>query len=1093
MLQVLVVDQTSVTFVHHMRLAAPYLLRGLATHYLLRRLAAPYLLRGLATPYLPRGYYSLVIASGPKVSSESVWFVSIGGELIRSCQGVRSELVGFHLEVFESRSEVVEPHPKVVESRPEVVESRLEVVESRPELIVKFVRIKFHLELDCFELVRSCIHRAHPELYSSSLSGSLDLWDSAHFFQQLLKDIELETLIATYDIPLDLRPCLPDPNFRMINLPAGDTTIGIYSRIFDSSGLRIPFSSFLLAVLKYFKVHISQLVPLGYGREEPHGLDTSILSRVVDRTTSPALAGTAVPHASLEEVSVTRPDRKVVTKADHATKRKASTRPEISTNAAKKTRSSKKGSGARSSGQTARDKVEQADDRTLDDDDQHDSSEIALEGIESLNDVSQGLPGPAFARLMEAAPASDAQPLDADVGADEIASDDNVDPYYEARVGNTVGDVLERYLLLIVLGPYYISYPYDEVVVVDGGDGGLKGCLVPWFLKLRSPKIPTLSGEIRLEKVNHYDHDGVGENANHENFGLDNLQIGCNLLQDYTTFVTPSQLAYTPPPPFLATMEPLDSFLMGDEVISNISSREINEFVKSSVDDPIPVPRESEVTSDKEYVVDFLMENEDVAGLPGHLVKRLFSHLVINLSSTRRMSDKPLEDDSKPISYDVTFSNSLFDIKDDYTLCYDNPLFDDEFEEISSLDPLNIDLLLGENLDTLSTGDREIDFNPIRDIEEIKRLLADDPVPVPRVFDEPLGNSDLTSRSSETSDLFEELVAEFGLDDSIPTEIDDRYHDLEGDILYFEQLLNKDTSSDVSLALLPTESSSLDLPLPDPKQIYSREVEIFEPFFSQTQSGRKTRVMETPCFSSHHMPLPCPATYSPTKCQLITHRSMLNARYDHSLRNVERLSKHYAQQMQTIKKQSADLKQQNESIVRAYEGVFRKHRNERDTLAIEKAKIEEELVKTKSQLEHHERFLKSGEFNRAFSGVLNTSINVLVEQGLRMDRFNEEFSDLFQRVIGFIPDAKEKFNRVVAAFSDTTFSFLDKVSQSSQSSLQDIARLEPDRVTPSHQTSSATASLRANTDVRHFTSSSGTFGHTSTPDHLKKKKKPVDK
>ncbi|GJS21810.1 hypothetical protein Tco_0450442 [Tanacetum coccineum] len=30
--------------------------------------------------------------------------------------------------------------------------------------------------------------------------------------------------------------------------------------------------------------------------------------------------------------------------------------------------------------------------------------------------------------------------------------------------------------------------------------------------------------------------------------------------------------------------------------------------------------------------------------------------------------------------------------------------------------------------------------------------------------------------------------------------------------------------------------------------------------------------------------------------------------------------------------------------------------------------------------------------------------------------------------------------------------------------------------------------LRANTHVRYSTSSSGTFGHTSTPEHLKKKK-----
>ncbi|GKF00001.1 hypothetical protein Tco_0023351, partial [Tanacetum coccineum] len=105
----------------------------------------------------------------------------------------------------------------------------------------------------------------------------------------------------------------------------------------------------------------------------------------------------------------------------------------------------------------------------------------------------------------------------------------------------------------------------------------------------------------------------------------------------------------------------------------------------------------------------------------------------------------------------------------------------------------------------------------------------------------------------------------FGLDDSIPTKIDDMYHDSEGDILYFEQLLNEDTSSDVSLALLPTKSSSLDLPLPDPKQICLREVERFDPFFSLTQSGGKTRVMETLSFSSHHMLSPRPAIYSPTE------------------------------------------------------------------------------------------------------------------------------------------------------------------------------------------------------------------------------------
>ncbi|GKE55629.1 hypothetical protein Tco_1494814 [Tanacetum coccineum] len=120
------------------------------------------------------------------------------------------------------------------------------------------------------------------------------------------------------------------------------------------------------------------------------------------------------------------------------------------------------------------------------------------------------------------------------------------------------------------------------------------------------------------------------------------------------------------------------------------------------------------------------------------------------------------------------------------------------------------------------------------------------------------------SRSTETSDLIlEELTTEIVLDDSISTDIDDRYYDSEGDILYFEQLLNKDSSFDVSPALLPTESFLLVPPLPYPKQLSLREVERFYPFFSLTQSGGETRVMEAPSFSFHHMPSPHPAAYSP--------------------------------------------------------------------------------------------------------------------------------------------------------------------------------------------------------------------------------------
>ncbi|GKD72398.1 hypothetical protein Tco_1330680, partial [Tanacetum coccineum] len=329
--------------------------------------------------------------------------------------------------------------------------------------------------------------------------------------------------------------------------------------------------------------------------------------------------------------------------------------------------------------------------------------------------------------------------------------------------------------------------------------------------------------------------------------------------------VTPP--AYTPSIPFLAIMEPTDTLLMGDEVISTILAKETDEFIKSSVDDFFPIPRESEVTSDREQVVEFLMENVDVADLPRHMVKQLFGPLLKNPSLTKGMSEEPLGDDTKPRSFNEFEDISSLDppemtlVIDEPTLLVTLPL---PCTDVLGDVIVDIALPLGEHLDTLSMGDREIDFNPIRDIEKLERLLADDPVPVPRVFDDPLGNSDSMSRSIETSDLIlEELTPEIGLDYLIPTDIDDRYYDSEGDILFFEQLLNEDLFSDESSALLPIESSLLVLPLANPKQICLGEVERIDPFFSLTQLGGKTRVMDTPSLGFHHMPSPRPAAYSP--------------------------------------------------------------------------------------------------------------------------------------------------------------------------------------------------------------------------------------
>nr|GEX26947.1 hypothetical protein [Tanacetum cinerariifolium] len=218
-------------------------------------------------------------------------------------------------------------------------------------------------------------------------------------------------------------------------------------------------------------------------------------------------------------------------------------------------------------------------------------------------------------------------------------------------------------------------------------------------------------------------------------------------------------------------MEPLDVLLIRDEVISTTLAKENDEFIKFSVDYLVSILRESEVTSVNDYL------------------------------------ECSMPFDSPPLPY----TDILGDAK------------------------VDTDLPFGEQLDTLLIRDREIDIKSFRDVGNLRSSLADALVTIPRMFDEPLGNSNLMSKSLKTSDfLFEELAAKISLHDSILTEIDVGYYDSEVDILYLEQFLDEDTSFDLSLVLLPKESSLLVSPLLDFKQICLRDVERFDPFFSLT-------------------------------------------------------------------------------------------------------------------------------------------------------------------------------------------------------------------------------------------------------------------
>ncbi|GJZ49355.1 hypothetical protein Tco_0603545 [Tanacetum coccineum] len=122
----------------------------------------------------------------------------------------------------------------------------------------------------------------------------------------------------------------------------------------------------------------------------------------------------------------------------------------------------------------------------------------------------------------------------------------------------------------------------------------------------------------------------------------------------------------------------------------------------------------------------------------------------------------------------------------------------------------DVDSPFGEHLDTLSTVDRGIDFNHT-DIE------TDDPVPDPRIFNVPLGNNDLISRSFDAT-----VSNPLNFDDYFTLRIENTIFDDD-----FEYLCTLDPTKSTPII---DEFTILVAPLPDSKVNSLREVERFDPF-----------------------------------------------------------------------------------------------------------------------------------------------------------------------------------------------------------------------------------------------------------------------
>nr|GEW85359.1 hypothetical protein [Tanacetum cinerariifolium] len=257
--------------------------------------------------------------------------------------------------------------------------------------------------------------------------------------------------------------------------------------------------------------------------------------------------------------------------------------------------------------------------------------------------------------------------------------------------------------------------------------------------------------------------------------------------------------------------EPVNSLSMGDEHLDTILATKSDEFIKSSVENLVPISSESE--GESEYDV------------PVCEAFTTFSNILFD-------ADKDLysSDDQSFYDEDVLkkiFSNPLFE-EEIIPMKIDRHHYNAEYDLIDSLRTHDSSIIISSKIDSLFDefvseftllksvlpGIDENDCDPEEEIRLIKRLLYDNSSPRPPeefVYD----NSDTEIESfspspipiEDSDSLMEEIDLSFTLDYPMPPGIKDDDYDSERDILILKDLLSNDT-----LSFLEIESFHFDIP-----------------------------------------------------------------------------------------------------------------------------------------------------------------------------------------------------------------------------------------------------------------------------------------
>nr|GEV53740.1 hypothetical protein [Tanacetum cinerariifolium] len=235
----------------------------------------------------------------------------------------------------------------------------------------------------------------------------------------------------------------------------------------------------------------------------------------------------------------------------------------------------------------------------------------------------------------------------------------------------------------------------------------------------------------------------------------------------------------------ITSNEPDNSLSMGDEHLDTISKTESDEFIKSSVENLVPNPSESE--GQPELTI-------------SHFLMKTFRKKSIRTLCL--MKNIPRKIDPHHFNAESDLIESLLNHD---SLIISSSKMDSLFDEFAG------ELTL---LKSIPTGIDETDCDPEEETHFINRLLYDNSSPrPPEEFVSEYSDADIESFTpslipvEDSDSLVKEIDVSFTLDYPMPSGIEEDGYDSERDILILDELLRND-----SLSLPKNESFHFDIP-----------------------------------------------------------------------------------------------------------------------------------------------------------------------------------------------------------------------------------------------------------------------------------------